>query len=615
MALEELQDGRYRLARSLGSGGMGEVYLMQDMRINRQVAIKVIRSEGRTYPDSDTARDAARLFQREARAIAALEHPNILPLYDFGEEIRDGTTIIYMVMPFCTEGSLASWLKQRDSRTMLSLQDVAYLAEEAADALQYAHDHNVMHLDVKSSNFLLRSNKKNPNRPTLLLADFGIARSSVTVANSSRTIRGTPSSMAPEQWTSNPVAATDQYALAVMIYEMLAGRTPFVGSMEQVMYQHFSAQPSPLSTYNPKLPTAIDSVILRALAKKPEDRFPSIADFANAFEQAAQASPAGAVLGPQKSSVGDIRATLAISPVEAQSGTSRMITLPGGQHINVTIPAGVSDGHVMRIQNHGELAGLAGPVILTIVIKRSEEAQQPSDGSGAKQVPSTSQPKAQWPFDPVSDHDFPTLPSSDPQLQAPVGQPLPSIPERQPVRRSRMTGIISGLIILVILLLLAGGGYYFYSSHQASVNASTLSQTATATGKLQTPTHAPTVTSTSTATQQNGLYIAGTYNGSMFDQTTQQTTPISVLLVQSQGNAALSGTVTFGSTSQGAYPLTGTVDTQGNFSFTVQQPNSQLPLVFHGQVYQSVYLKGNFCSSNTNSCSTDTGYFNVGPKF
>src|ERR1700693_427973 len=280
MALEELQDGRYRLVRSLGSGGMGEVYLMQDMRINRQVAIKVIRSEGAPYPDSTAAQEAARLFQREARAIAALEHPNILPLYDFGEEIRDGTTITYMVMPFCTEGSLASWLRQRSSAAMLSLQDFAHLVEEAADALQYAHDHDVIHLDVKASNFLLRSNKKNPNRPTLLLADFGIARSSVTIASSSRTIRGTPTSMAPEQWSSNPVPATDQYALAVMTYEMLVGHAPFVGSMEQVMSHHFSAQPLPPSTYNPQLPPAVDSVILRALAKKPEDRFPSIADFA-----------------------------------------------------------------------------------------------------------------------------------------------------------------------------------------------------------------------------------------------------------------------------------------------------------------------------------------------
>ena len=301
MALEELQNGRYRHIRLLGSGGMGEVYLMNDIRVNRQVAIKVIRSEGASYPGADAAKDAARLFQREAKAIAALEHPNILPLYDFGEETHDDIMMSYMVMPFCSEGSLATWLRQSGTTITLSSQDIAHLVEQAADALQYAHEHQVIHLDVKPPNFLLRSNRKYPNRPTLLLADFGIARSSATVSNSSRTIRGTPTSMAPEQWSSVPVAASDQYALAVMVYELLTGRPPFVGGMEQLMYQHFNVQPPPPSTYNAQLPRELDAVILRALAKKPEDRFPSIIDFANAFEQTVHLMPPELVIGTKPS--------------------------------------------------------------------------------------------------------------------------------------------------------------------------------------------------------------------------------------------------------------------------------------------------------------------------
>src|SRR5690348_16479764 len=203
MAIEELQDGRYHFVRSLGSGGMGEVYLMQDVRINRQVAIKVIRSEGASYPDSTAAKDATRLFQREAKAIAALEHPNILPLYDFGEETREGGAITYMVMPYCVDGSLEAWLRNQNTNPHRP-QQVAYLIEQAAEALQYAHDHEMIHLDVKPSNFLLRRNRKDPQRPTLLLADFGIARNFTTVASSSRTIRGTPTSMAPEQWSGAP---------------------------------------------------------------------------------------------------------------------------------------------------------------------------------------------------------------------------------------------------------------------------------------------------------------------------------------------------------------------------------------------------------------------------
>lgn len=168
---------------------------------------------------------------------------------------------------------------------------------------------------------------------------------------------------------------------------------------------------------------------------------------------------------------------------------------------------------------------------------------------------------------------------------------------------------------MVLVVLLVGGGFLLYSSHQSSNNSVSLTQTATA-GKLLTPTKATNITATTT--QQNGLYIAGTYNGAMTDQTTPQTSQITVLLVQTQGNGALSGTFTFRSPNQASYPLNGIVDLQGNFSFTVQQPNGQIPLYFHGQVQQNqqgVFLHGNFCSSSTNSCSPDNGYFTAGPKF
>ena len=350
MAIEQLQDGRYQYLRLLGSGGMGQVYLMQDTRVSRQVAIKVIRFEGAPYPDHPTANDAARLFQREARAIAALEHPNILPLYDYGEERREGGTITYMVMPFCADGSLEGWLSLRTNR-LLPPQDVAHMLEQAAEALQFAHDHAVIHLDVKPSNFLLRSNKRNPDRPTLLLADFGIARNYTTVASSSRTIRGTPTSMAPEQWSSSPAFATDQYALAVMAYELLAGRPPFVGSMEQLMFQHFNAPPPPPSSFNAHLPAVIDAVILRALAKKPEDRYPSIADFAGAFAGAVKQVPAELSLEERPGGRGSLEhyATLSVSQSEADAGISRMVTLLGGQEVTVLVPAGAQDGQIIRL--------------------------------------------------------------------------------------------------------------------------------------------------------------------------------------------------------------------------------------------------------------------------
>src|SRR3989449_8826904 len=288
MALEGMQLGRYRLLRLIGRGAMGEVYLAEDAGINRQVAIKVIQAETAGYPNAKAMQEAARLFQREMKIIAALDHLHILPLFDYGEVNVKKTTLTYMVMPFLKEGSLADWLQERASAEPLSEQDVAYLLEQAADALQHAHDLQIIHQDIKPSNFLIRSRKEHPNRPDLLLADFGIAKLFTATATASQTVRGTPAYMAPEQWDGMPVPATDQYALAVMAYLLLTGQLPFQGGPGQIMRQHFAMQPPAPSSLNPRLSAAIDAVILRVLAKKPEDRFPSISTFAQAFQQAVQ---------------------------------------------------------------------------------------------------------------------------------------------------------------------------------------------------------------------------------------------------------------------------------------------------------------------------------------
>jgi len=284
MIVETLQNGRYRFLRLLGQGGMGEVYLAEDTRITRQVAIKVIRTGAIPYPDVVVTEDAIRLFQNEAKVIATLNHPHILPLFDYGEEMEDQTMVTYMVMPFCSEGSFADWLHKRSELTSLSPEDVVQFVRQAADALQHAHDHQIIHRDVKPSNFLIRSDRDTVNHPDLLLTDFGIARFNTDAT--SQTIRGTPTYMAPEQWSGVAVPATDQYALAIMAYEMLTGHPPFQGTQEQAMYRHLVTQPQPPSTLNSRLPTGVDAVILRALAKQPTDRFASITDFARALQQA-----------------------------------------------------------------------------------------------------------------------------------------------------------------------------------------------------------------------------------------------------------------------------------------------------------------------------------------
>ena len=229
MALEGLQLGQYRLVRLPGSGGMGEVYLAEDARINHIVAIKVSQTGPTAYPHADTTLDAVRLFQREAKAIASLDHPHILPLLHYGEEEAGDTRYIYIVMPYRPEGSFARWLQQRGENAPLSIEDAASFVNQAADALFYVHEHGIVHQDIKPSNFLLRASRAHPQLPDLLLADFGIARLSVSTISVSHAIRGTPVYMAPEQWIGEPVYATDQYALAILAYELLTGRPPFLG--------------------------------------------------------------------------------------------------------------------------------------------------------------------------------------------------------------------------------------------------------------------------------------------------------------------------------------------------------------------------------------------------
>jgi len=389
MPLESLQNGRYRIVQPLGSGSMGEVYLVEDTRINRQVAIKVIRVDASSYINQGATQDAMRLFEREAKSIAQLNHPNILPLFDYGEEVINGVTMTYMVMPYCSDGSLATWLQQHgqhEQSDMLSPQDTIHFTRQAADALQHAHDHDIIHQDVKPSNFLIRSRKT--GLPDILLADFGIAKLAASSSGASHVVRGTPIYMAPEQWEGHPVPASDQYALAVMVYQLLTGRTPFQGGPSQMMYQHITVSPMPPSTINTALSPAVDTVLLRALAKRSRERFPTIAAFADALQQTLPTIDHPTMINTMGRGQFDdnrptmasgahlaqgeaMRATLAISLAEATNGTRRALTLPGGQRITVLVPAGLQNGQVLRIgEKDGTLIDghLADPLLLTITI-------------------------------------------------------------------------------------------------------------------------------------------------------------------------------------------------------------------------------------------------------
>ncbi len=264
------QLGSYRLVHLLGQGGFADVYLGEHIHLQTLAAVKVLQMR--------LVGSNLEPFRNEARTIASLIHPHIVRVLDFGVEDE----VPFLVMEYAPHGTLRQTYPKG---TRLSPVHVIPYVNQIADALYYAHSRKLMHRDIKPENILLGADGK------VLLSDFGLVQAvQNTTSQTTKEMAGTIAYMAPEQINGKPRPASDQYALGVVVYEWLSGVRPFHGSLFEIATQHMISTPRSLYGNVPGISHEVEAVIFSALAKDPQQRFPTVKDFARAFEQTSRAT-------------------------------------------------------------------------------------------------------------------------------------------------------------------------------------------------------------------------------------------------------------------------------------------------------------------------------------
>ena len=274
-ALRRELSGQYEITDLLGRGGMSLVYLAQEVELNRQVAIKVLPLQMMTGPA------AAERFEREGKIAASLDHPHIVPIFRVGSS----GTFLWYTMKRVRGRSLEQIIVERGA---LPVEETLAIVEQVGSALQYAHRHGVVHRDIKPANVMIEDSG------WALVCDFGVARAfgSVSLTQTGASL-GTPRYMSPEQFEGQPVdGRCDQYSLAILTYEALTGALPFSGdSLSELIRKHLLEPPPRLSDVRPDIPEHVSDAVMRAMSKKPAERFPDIAAFITALGGKAAARP------------------------------------------------------------------------------------------------------------------------------------------------------------------------------------------------------------------------------------------------------------------------------------------------------------------------------------
>ncbi|MBL8487956.1 MAG: serine/threonine protein kinase, partial [Rhodocyclaceae bacterium] len=264
--------GKYEIRRELGSGAMGIVYEGWDPAIGRRVAIKTVKRE---QLDRAEVEEVLARFRREAQAAGRLSHPNIVPIYEFGED--GGTSFI--AMEFIEGRELKDHF---DDEERFPLPRVVAIMEQLLAALDHAHKNGVVHRDIKPANIILLA------EGTVKVADFGIARIESSNLTQAGAVLGTPSYMSPEQFMGQTVdGRSDLYSAGVILYQFLTGEKPFTGALTTIMHKVLNEEPPAPSILNVQVPRPFDALVKKAMAKRPDERFQSGREFAAALAAAA----------------------------------------------------------------------------------------------------------------------------------------------------------------------------------------------------------------------------------------------------------------------------------------------------------------------------------------
>jgi serine/threonine-protein kinase len=402
--MEDGKLGKYEISGILGKGAMGTVYDAHDPVIDRRVAIKTL-----ALPDaSDTeAQEELARFKREAQAAGRLTHPNIVGVFDYGETDR----LAYIVMEFVDGPSLKSLL---DKEERFPPAETVRIMEALLAGLQFSHERGVVHRDIKPANVMLTRDGQ------VKIADFGIARIESSSMTQAGTIMGTPAYMSPEQFMGQTVdARTDIYSSGVLLYQMLTGERPFEGSMTAIMHKVLNVAPPRPSELSVTAPEPLDQVVARAMAKRPEQRYATASEFAQALRAAFEGraiaqevadAEATMVSAPQPPPIAQPMSAAPVAPPKPQQpqpqpATPRRSVVPLASGVAVALLlAGAGGWYWLGAQK-------PAPVAVTAV---TPTAPSSSPAPAPAPVPAPATPPA------------PTIVPQAPQAPAPVADPAPA---------------------------------------------------------------------------------------------------------------------------------------------------------------------------------------------